>query len=462
MMIKETENILITGITGFLGSNTIIPLLERKKGQNATDAIKDASLSLKRAYRNTDSSSSSSNFDYKYNVFALVRSKSANSKFLIDLQNRYKDRFTLIVGDFIDLVHDDNNSNNNDIDSNNNNNNNSVQQPIIDNISKILIDYNIDVVIHIAAMMEFYSNDNKVLYKTNVIGTENILKACVKVNSNSNNNNNNKSNNSKNKIKRFIYISTTETMGGKKPVTNIPRSELDDSYSHPNYYYGETKRIAEDYIRRYQLKYGLDCIILRTTGIYGKNDDFSLFEFIQAVSYGLLFFLPSFASGHVMYSHVDDIVQSILLSITKEKLATDDTELPHTYIIAPDQGLSYKETIVFLNEKLNRMKPRFQLPASIVFPVISCVGSVMYLFKKKKFLYQSETLKRMEEDRIFSNERAKRELGYRPQYTLKQGLNVTVEEYLENERIKSYPVSPLFLLTTILVLVIRFIFSWFS
>ncbi|KAK5583578.1 hypothetical protein RB653_005175 [Dictyostelium firmibasis] len=424
----KNENILLTGLTGYVGGNFIKVLLEDSRTKNNK-------------------------------VYALVREKSSHSEFIKGLIEKYKN-FNLIVGDFVDLQ-------------------SSVtsQSKCIEFLKSIISNNEINVVIHLASMMEFYpqnSIDFSNIHKTNVIGTENLLKACTtttilntspkmnSVNSNSNNSNNNNNNNNNNNsscIRRFIYCSTTETMGGKKLVTGIPLSELDDPYSHPSYYYGETKRLAEDHVRRYEKKYGLDTIILRPTGIFGKDDQFSIFELIQSVSYGILFFIPSFANGNIMYIHVDDFVQSIMLSIHKEKLATDDTDgLPHTYIISPDKGLTYKEAIIFLNEKLNRMKPRLKLPASICFPAIRVLGFFMYLFSSRKpFLFKAETLAAMEEDRIYSNERAKRELGFKPQYTFKQGLNVTIEEYLENERIGFYSVSPLFIFTTIVLLIIKFL-----
>ncbi|KAN0027973.1 hypothetical protein ACTFIV_009799 [Dictyostelium citrinum] len=417
----QNENILLTGLTGFVGGNLIKVLLEDDRTKNNK-------------------------------VYALVREKSSHSEFIKELIEKYTN-FNLIVGDFVDLQ-------------------SSVtsQSKCIEFLKSIINNNDIKVIIHLASMMDFYprnSIDYSNIHKTNVIGTENLLKAsCTSTILNSspkmnsvNNNNNNSNNNNSSLIRRFIYCSTTETMGGKKPVTGIPLSELDDPYSHPNYYYGETKRLAEDHVRRYEKKYGLDTIILRPTGIFGKDDQFSIFELIQSVSYGILFFIPSFANGNIMYTHIDDFVQSIMLSIHKEKLATDDTDgLPHTYIIAPDKGLTYKEAIIFLNEKLNRMKPRLKLPASICFPAIRVLGFFMYAFSSRKpFLFKAATLSAMEEDRVYSNERAKRELGFKPQYTLKQGLNVTIEEYLENERIGFYSVSPLFIFTTIVLFIIKFL-----
>eukprot|EP01133_Synstelium_polycarpum_P002557 gene2557-2931_t len=368
-------NVLLTGASGFVGSNAIRPLIESGL----------------------------------YNVFAFVRSSSK----LPDTFKEYATNpsYRIIVGDFVDLESDS-------------------QEDVVGQLTTVMAENAIDTVVHLAAMMEFYPDRKEQMHKTNVTGTQNLISAALA--------------NSDNGFRRFVYISTTETVGGVSPPDQRLRSEHDVDVA-PNYYYGQTKLDAEAVVRAATNDHGLDSIILRLPGVYGKNDDFTMYELIQAISWGLIFFIPSFATGAVMYTHVDDAVHAIMLGIKKKKKSTDDQFLAHTYNITPDKGMTFRDILVFVNEKLNRMKPRLVLPGIIVTPVISALGKIMYLFKKKKFLYQSNTLIRMSEDRLFSNERAKRELGFKPQYnTFKQGLNVTIVEYLENERISYYPVSPLF------------------
>ncbi|EFA82871.1 hypothetical protein PPL_03649 [Heterostelium album PN500] len=478
---KKKINVLLTGSNGFVGRNSIKPLIESGL-YNVYALLRSRSVGVSSAAAAPASKNSGGSGDAsgssKKNVPNIFKEYAANPS------------FNVLYGDIVDLVSDS-------------------QKSVVEHLRRLIFINNIDVIVHLAAAMDFYPDDNSVVFKTNVIATKNLLESTIYNSSldeydvedndedqdnnnssddnNSNNNSDNENsvnsssssssnsnsnvNNSSNKringnvmIKRFIYCSSTEAMGGVYPANGVLRNEYAFE-CRPNFYYGETKLEAEDAVRQMERRYGLDTIILRITGIYGKDDDFSVFEMIQAISYGLIFFIPSFATGSVMYTHIDDVVSSLLLAIRKKRTALDDTKpdhLPYTYVICPDKGMSYRDVLIFINEKLNRMKPRLVLPGVIVQPVIGFVGKIFYLFKKKKFLYKSDTLIRMSEDRLFSNDRAKKELGFKPQYSFKQGLNVTIEEYMENDRISYYPVSPLFIASIMLILFVKFITTWFK
>ena len=54
----------------------------------------------------------------------------------------------------------------------------------------------VDAVIHFAAYFDFYPRDEELMFKVNVEGTKNLMNACVGT-----------------KVQRFIYCSSTETMG---------------------------------------------------------------------------------------------------------------------------------------------------------------------------------------------------------------------------------------------------------
>ncbi|GAM23233.1 hypothetical protein SAMD00019534_064080 [Acytostelium subglobosum LB1] len=436
---KGKLNVLLTGATGFVGSNCLRPMLDSNQ----------------------------------YRVFALVRNRhkvdgSTQSRQMPKEFRQFSSNpsFSILVGDIVDL----------DLDA-------AHQGKVIEHLRKLIISHRIHIIVHLAAAMEFYPGDQHIVYMTNVIGTKNLLEASIYRKHKGGGDGDGSDSDSDSEeseqdsddsdgealpkvvdhplIKRFIYISSTEAMGGCPPSPGVLRSETSRD-NPPNFYYGETKLQGEEHVRATEQDYGLDTMIVRLTGVFGRSDDFSMFELIQAISYGLIFFIPSFATGSVMYTHIDDVVHGIMLAMKKKRSSLDvsnKSDLPYTYIIAPDKGLSYREVIIYINEKLNRMKPRLVLPGVIVQGAIGLVGKLIYRFKNKQFLFQPKTLERMSEDRMFNNERAKRELGFKPQYTFKQGLNVTIEEYLENDRISYYPVSPLFIGFIMLILFIKFM-SW--
>jgi dihydroflavonol-4-reductase len=54
------------------------------------------------------------------------------------------------------------------------------------------------------------------------------------------------------------------------------------------------------------------------------------------------------------------------------------------------------------------------------------------LLGRKNFLFRMSTVDSVMENRSYSIAKAKRELGYSPEYDLRQGLNETVQWYRQN------------------------------
>lgn len=79
--------------------------------------------------------------------------------------------------------------------------------------------HRIQVVVHLAALMEFYPADPDLLWRTNCGATEVITAACARVST----------------VNRLVYCSSTEAMGGVDPQST-PRDE--SALCKPNYLYG--------------------------------------------------------------------------------------------------------------------------------------------------------------------------------------------------------------------------------
>ncbi|MGY5877386.1 MAG: NAD-dependent epimerase/dehydratase family protein, partial [Candidatus Thorarchaeota archaeon] len=65
--------------------------------------------------------------------------------------------------------------------------------------------HDMDVVIHLAAYFDFFPKDEALMFQTNIEGTKNLMNACVGTS-----------------VSRFIYCSTTETIG---PTDDSPINE---------------------------------------------------------------------------------------------------------------------------------------------------------------------------------------------------------------------------------------------
>ena len=147
-----------------------------------------------------------------------------------------------------------------------------------------------------------------------------------------------------------------------------------------------------------------------------------------------------------MYTHVDDVVAGFLAAL-KSPVSLSTNASSNIFIIAPDRALSYKEWILHLSKELNRMQPFFHLPFWLVKPTIAIVDPIMNLGKRRAFMYKSSTIDRMAEDRWYSNQKAKDILGFRPRYSLEEGLSKTVQHYVDRGLVHRWPISPFALIT---------------
>ncbi|MFW9932880.1 MAG: NAD-dependent epimerase/dehydratase family protein, partial [Candidatus Thorarchaeota archaeon] len=163
------------------------------------------------------------------------------------------------------------------------------------------------VVIHLAAYFDFYPSDVDLLYQVNVEGTRNLMNACVGTD-----------------VERFIYGSTTEVIG---PVRYPPGNE--DTELLPQFDYSKSKVMAEKAIREITRDTGLNHIILRPTGVMGEGDNYTAMELIEAINNKEVPVLPGDGEKHIMYTHVDDVIEAFVLAVKS------NAALNSTLIICP-------------------------------------------------------------------------------------------------------------------------------
>lgn len=132
-------------------------------------------------------------------------------------------------------------------------------------ISKIILSYKIDTIVHLAASLDVNESlkKPKKYYKNNVHGTKSLLKACYKT-----------------EVKNFIFSSTAAVY--KDKVFKVKENTI----KKPKSIYGKTKLKAEEIIKKFAKKNKINYAILRYFNVVGA----SLSNKIgQINSYDLLF-----------------------------------------------------------------------------------------------------------------------------------------------------------------------------
>ena len=123
---------------------------------------------------------------------------------------------------------------------------------------------------------------------------------------------------------------------------------------------------------------------------------------------------------HVMYTHVDDVVESFVLAVTS------NSAINNTFLICPDEPVTYKEIIPFLCDNLGVKAPKMRVPTSIAKLGIGLMSPLKNR-GRTTFLWHMKTVQSMDEERWYSNDKAKRLLRWTPKITIQEGLVRQIE-----------------------------------
>ena len=118
-------------------------------------------------------------------------------------------------------------------------------------ITKIIKDYNINSIIHLAAYLNVSEAEKKKrkYYTNNITGTKNLLEACKNSN-----------------VKNIIFSSSCSVYG------NVKGSVSENIKPNPQGYYGYTKFKGEELLKKLSLKYNLRYGILRYFNVAGASN----------------------------------------------------------------------------------------------------------------------------------------------------------------------------------------------
>jgi dihydroflavonol-4-reductase len=260
---------------------------------------------------------------------------------------------------------------------------------------------NVDYVFHIAGAV--MSKTKQGFFVSNQLATKNLAEACLKYNKN---------------LKRFIYLSSGTACGPNN--SGKPNVETDDC--NPITTYGKSKIAAEKEL--FQRSQELPITIIRPPAIYGPRDE-AIYQYFMAVSKGLIS-LIGFSDKYVSLIHSHDLVNGIVLAAESNKT------IGEVYNISSEKYYSWKEIGDVCRKVIGRKTFTLKLPHFIVytaavfsqlFGYFSAKGAVFNIEKAKDFTQKYWT---------FSPEKAVKDLGYKQEISLEDGIRDTIEWYKKN------------------------------
>ncbi len=243
----------------------------------------------------------------------------------------------------------------------------------------------IDVIIHLAAntgvpvSVEFPRDD----CMTNVVGTVNYLEGARH-----------------NKVKRFIFASTSAASGGYDPPFH------EKLFPRPIAPYGASKGSGEAYCHVYSAAYGISTVALRFSNVYGPNSTNKTDQLIPNFILGALNdnTVKIFGDGSQTrdYCYVGDLMDALMLSVEKaESIGGNVIQ------IATNQETSVQQVTDIITTKLSEYDINM---------------NVEYVGERAGDL-----------QRNYSDvSKAKKLLGWVNKTDTKEGIEKTIEWFLEN------------------------------
>lgn len=247
----------------------------------------------------------------------------------------------------------------------------------------------VDYVFCLAAMWLLHCKDYpRTAFDVNIAGTFNVLEACVK-----------------NKVKKLVWSSSASVYGD---AVELPMTE-DHPYNNKNFY-GATKIAGEAMATAFNDRYGLQVIGLRYMNVYGPHQD-------QTAAYTGV--IP------IMLNKID---------ANEAPVINGDGSQAYDFI--------YVEDVATCNVKAMKADVPFgfyNVGTEIQTSIKELCDTILRLkdsaLKVTYKPYSEDDARALVQNRIGSREKAEKELGFKYNYSLEEGLNKLIEWRVKNKEI---------------------------
>jgi nucleoside-diphosphate-sugar epimerase len=258
----------------------------------------------------------------------------------------------------------------------------------------------VDFVFHVAGLTKAKSKEE--YFKANYEGTKNLLEAYVENNQ---------------QIKRFVYISSQAAVGPGKD--DQPLDET--APCNPVTDYGKSKLEGEKIVLEFSSK--LPVTIIRPPAVYGPRDS-DILSFFKVANYGFKTFFGK-GESYLSLCYIEDLIDGIILAAESPK-ATGQI-----YFIADDQIYSWKEAFRIVAKVLNKKTITLKIPKVFLYAIAFVSENVARLLGKPTVINVQKVREITQKYWLCDVSKAKRELGFSPQYPLEEGAKKTVRWYKE-------------------------------
>ncbi|MDP8265637.1 MAG: NAD(P)-dependent oxidoreductase [Candidatus Aceula meridiana] len=265
----------------------------------------------------------------------------------------------------------------------------------------------VECVFHLGAISRPMFIPRNQYFDVNAVGTRNILEiAKAKM------------------VKKFIHVSTVSVLG----VSPDGKPLKENDFQEENSDYGLSKKEGEKIALDFYKHEKLPVVVVRPCLCYGPRCVVRLvmFKYVQKRLF------PTFNKGQALmeFCYVDNVVQALMRAERQENLAGQ------IFNITDGRSYEVKEILETIAEELG-IKPAFiDLPvwvgkmAGCFMEVLSKMVGVHPPFSRTAAEWMSKNMN------VYDCSKAKRDLMYNPEISLREGIKRTVKWYKEKGLIK--------------------------
>lgn len=244
-----------------------------------------------------------------------------------------------------------------------------------------------DIVYHSAGVIELKPGNEQLVYDVNVTGTKNVVEACKKCG-----------------VKKLVYMSSVDT------YPPLPDNQLMTEIDHydPEILegaYAKTKAEATQFVIDSNGTDGLETFIIQPSACIGPYDykTSSIGEMVRMIIKG--HFPVTITFGAYNFVDVRDVAKAAVLSAQKGKSG-------ECYLIC-GEAMTVGEFIRLATKALGKKEPKLKLSKGLA-DFAAPIMEVYYKVTDTTPLFTRYSIRKLVSNCNFSNEKARRELGYNP------------------------------------------------
>lgn len=277
------------------------------------------------------------------------------------------------------------------------------QGDLTDPASLAGVERGIDLVVHCAGILGKWGTPESVLHEVNVRGTAHLLERfCAAA------------------PRLFVHLSAGGVTGP------VPRRVVDESYAcRPATAYEKTKWLGERHVLESAPASGVPAVVLRPTFTYGPGDPHKLALF-RAVRRGRFAFIGNGESVvHPVY--IDDLLNGIFLALERARPG-------QVYIVGGERPVTKRELIHAIADAQGVRRPGLCVPRPLAAAAAAVLETLGRSLGFEPLLTRSRVMM-MADNFGYTIDKARAELGYRPEVPLTEGIGRTARAYLEAGRL---------------------------